>query len=106
MRGGLGLALLVLVIFTVARFWVWIALAAAIVVALVVLWQAVGWLDRRLDARAADRAARAAEFTDIAARADEQNRLFLVGDERGFYGEYPPHQDFSPESTPRRVEGR
>lgn len=32
MRGGLGLALLVMLIFTVARFWVWIALGAAIIV--------------------------------------------------------------------------
>ena len=37
------------------------------------------------------------ETTSVAAPA---------GDERGFYGEYPPHQDVSPESTLRRGEGR
>jgi hypothetical protein len=92
MRGSGGFLLLVLVIFTVVKYWVWIAAAVGIVVALVVLWKMTGWLGRRLDAGDAKRAARAAELAAIAARADEQNRLFLAGDERGFYGEYGPKQ--------------
>jgi hypothetical protein len=32
----------------------------------------------------------------IAARADQQNELFLQGDARGFYGEYPPAQPRTP----------
>lgn len=105
MRYG-GFFLLLLALFTLAKFWAWIAIGAAVIVALAVLWKSVCWLDRRLDARAAKRGARAAELAAVARRADEQNTLFLAGDDRGFYGEYPPPQDFSPESTTRRVEGR
>jgi hypothetical protein len=68
----------------------WIGLALAIAVLLVALWKLVGrldrWLERWDNRRAAARAKRAA----IARRAGEQNRLFLAGDERGTYGEYPP----------------
>ena len=28
----------------------------------------------------------------IAARADKEHRLWMQGDERGFYGQYPPHE--------------
>jgi hypothetical protein len=81
----------VLVVFTVVRYAVWIGLAAAIVALLAVLWKFTGWLDRQLerqeDRRAAARAARA----EIARRADEQHALVLGGDERGTYGNYPPH---------------
>lgn len=31
---------------------------------------------------------------ELAARADEQHRLTLQGDERGIYGEYPPRGPF------------
>lgn len=98
MRYG-GFLLLVLVIFTVARFWLWIAAAAGAVALAMVLWKLAGWLDRRLNARDSKRGARAAELAAIARRADEQNRLFLAGDVRGIYGEYPPREDFSPQST-------
>ncbi|ATO63521.1 hypothetical protein BB737_05675 [Mycobacterium avium subsp. hominissuis] len=105
MRYG-GFLLLVLAVFTIARYWLWIVAAAGIVVALVVLWKMTGWLDRLLERRAARRAMARAERAAIIARAEEQNRLFLAGDDRGLYGEYPPPQDFSPESTTRRAEGR
>lgn len=109
MRYG-GFLLLVLAVFTVARYWLWIAAAAGIVVALVVLWKLTGWLDRLLgrwlERREARRAMARAERAAIIARAEEQNRLFLAGDDRGLYGEYPPHQDFSPQSPTPRVERR
>jgi FtsH-binding integral membrane protein len=92
MKGFGGFLLLVLVIFTVARCWLWIGLAVAIAVLLVVLWRFAGSLDRRLIARDARRAGRAARRAAIAARADEQNRLFLAGDQRGIYGDYRPKQ--------------
>lgn len=109
MRYG-GFLLLVLVVFTVARYWAWIALTAAVIVLLVVAWKMTGWLGRVLERlereRAARRCARRAKREALARRADEQNRLFLACDDRGVYGEYPPHQDFSPETTTRRVERR
>lgn len=105
MRYG-GFFLLVLALFTVAKFWAWIAVGAAVIVALAVLWKLTGLLDRLLERRAARRATARAERAATIGRAEEQNRLFLAGDDRGLYGEYPPPQDFSPESTMRRAEGR
>jgi hypothetical protein len=85
-----GLLLLVAFVGVLIRFAVWIGLALAIAVLLVVLWKLVGWLDRRLDSWDSRRRDRAAARAAVAARADEQNRLFLAGDERGTYGDYPP----------------
>ena len=45
----------------------------------------------------AQRTAAARQKPSIAARADQQNELFLQGDARGFYGEYPPAQPPRPE---------
>jgi hypothetical protein len=46
----------------------------------------------------AQRAAAAHQKPSIAARADQQNELFLQGDARGFYGEYPPAQPRRPDA--------
>jgi hypothetical protein len=75
-----GLLLLVLAIGAVVKYAVWIALGAGIVVLLVLLWKFTGWLDKQLIARDERRAGRAARRAAIAARADEQNRLFLAGE--------------------------
>lgn len=89
MRYG-GFLLLLLVVFAVVKFWLWIAGAAAIAVLLCVLWKMTGQIDQWLERRGERRAARRKERAAIAARADEQNRLYLAGDERGTYGEYRP----------------
>lgn len=89
MRYG-GFLLLVLAIFAVAKFWVWIVGVFAIAVLLFALWKFVDWLDRWLEHRAERRALLRNERAAIARRADEQNRLFLAGDERGTYGDYRP----------------
>lgn len=68
--------------------WGW--LIAMVGAAAAVLWWFARWLDRHLDARDRRRGARAAQLAAVAARADEQNRLFLSGDPRGMYGDYPP----------------
>jgi hypothetical protein len=81
--------LLVLVLGAIARFWWVIAAALAVAVIAAVLWKFVGWLDRRLDARDAQRAPARAELAALAARAEQQNALFLAGDDRGVYGDYP-----------------
>jgi hypothetical protein len=103
---GFGrLLLLVLVFGAIVKFAFWIALVIGIAALLVTLWKFVGWLDRWLDARDARRARTRGDLAAIAARADEQNRLFLAGDPRGVYGEYRPHKDFPPVATDRRAEG-
>lgn len=88
-RAG-GLLLLILVLGTIMRFAVWIALALGVVLLAVALWKFTSWLDRRLDARDRKRESAAYARAQIAARADEQNRLFLAGDDRGVYGDYRP----------------
>lgn len=90
MRYG-GVVLLVLLIFGVVRYAVWIGLAAAAVLLLVALWKFAGLLDRVLERREARRASARFRRAEIARRADEQNQLFLAGDDRGVYGEYRPY---------------
>jgi UDP-N-acetylmuramyl pentapeptide phosphotransferase/UDP-N-acetylglucosamine-1-phosphate transferase len=92
MKGFGGLVLLVLVVGTILRFWVWIALAVAVVLLGIALWKSTGWLDRSLDARALRRRAAADKIAAIAHRAEVQNAQVLAGDDRGIYGEYPPKQ--------------
>jgi membrane protein implicated in regulation of membrane protease activity len=92
MRGFVGLVLLVLVVGTIIRFAVWIALAAGIVLLAVVLWKFTGWLDRRLEARELKHRSAADKRAAIAHRADVQNAQVLVGDDRGIYGDYSPKQ--------------
>ncbi|MEB3065328.1 hypothetical protein [[Mycobacterium] zoologicum] len=65
-----------------AYFW-WIVLFAAIV--------GGAWLAKRaVEASDARRAQIVAENAAIAARADREHEWTLAGDERGFYGQYPP----------------
>jgi type II secretory pathway pseudopilin PulG len=86
----MGALRVLLLVGFVAKFWWVIPAAIAAAVLLVGLWKFTGWLDRRLDAREARRAARAAELTAIARRADQQHAWTLAGDDRGIYGEYTP----------------
>ena len=90
--GAGGLLLLILVLGTILRFAVWIALALGVVLLAVALWKFTGWLDRRLDARDRKRGLAASARAQIAARADKQNRLYLAGDPRGVYGDFLPSQ--------------
>jgi peptidoglycan/LPS O-acetylase OafA/YrhL len=92
MRGFGGLMLLVLVVGTILRYWLVIAVAAGVIAALLLLWWFTCRLDRWLDAWERRRGARAAERAAIAQRADEQHRLVLAGDDRGVYGDYAPKQ--------------
>jgi hypothetical protein len=72
------------------------ALLLAVLVALVTVWAviigalclavALRWRHRRAERSEARRG----RLAGLAARADEQNRLFMQGDERGIYGEFPP----------------
>lgn len=102
MRYG-GFLFLVLLVFLAARYWLWIAVATGVVVALVLLWKSMGWLDRILTRREARRASARFRRAEIARRADEQNQPYLAGDERGIYGDYPPTKDFSAVATGRRA---
>lgn len=82
--GGGGALLLVLVVVgAVAKYAIWIAafFGAVLVFGGIISWSF--YLARRDDQR---RAAR----DEIVARADEQHRLVLAGDDRGMYGEWPP----------------
>ena len=88
---GALLRVLLLVGF-VAKAWPLILAVVAIAVLAAVLWWFVRWLDRRLDARDARRATRAAELAGTAHRADVQNAQVASGDPRGIYGEYQPAQ--------------
>lgn len=89
-RSWAGVVLLVLVIAGIAKIAVWIGLALAVVGLVAVLWRFTSHLDRWLTARDQRRDGRVAAIAAIAARADEQNRLFIAGDPRGTYGYYPP----------------
>jgi hypothetical protein len=72
------------------------ALLLAVLVALLTVWAviigavcvavAVRWAHRRAERIEAQRR----RLASLADRADEQNRLVMQGDERGFYGEFPP----------------
>ncbi|CQD07362.1 hypothetical protein BN000_01470 [Mycobacterium europaeum] len=90
MRGCGGFAFLILVVFTIAKNAVWIGLAIAIVAALALAWKCTDWLDRLLERREARRASARFRRAEIARRADEQNQLYLAGDDRGIYGDYRP----------------
>ncbi len=92
MRGFGGLLLLVLVLGTILRFWVWIVGVLAFAVLCVVLWWFTGWLDRRLEAWEIKRRIAAAKLAAIAHRADIQHAQVLAGDDRGIYGDYAPKQ--------------
>jgi hypothetical protein len=45
---------------------------------------------RRAQRRAERIEAQRRRLAELAARADEQDRLVMQGDERGVYGEFPP----------------
>jgi hypothetical protein len=84
------LAILLIVALVVQFFW-WIVGAAAIIV--------LGYLcTKAWKRRAADAAALTAGLAEIAARADLQHELFMEGDPRGVYGEYPPAQLRGPDA--------
>jgi hypothetical protein len=105
MRYG-GLLLLLFVICVAVRYAVWIGLAVAVVVLTVVLWKFTCWLDRASERWDRRREAALSKRAAVAHRADTQHTWVLAGDERGTYGEYPPHEDFSPEHATPRAEGR
>ena len=64
---------------------VWAVIVGAVSVAVGVRWA------RRLTGRRAERIeAQRCRLAELAARADEQNRLLMESDERGIYGEFPP----------------
>lgn len=60
---------------------VWVVIVGSVCVAVAV---------RMVDRRAERIEARRRLLAELAARADEQNRLLMQGDERGVYGEFPP----------------
>ena len=64
---------------------VWAVIVGAACVAVAMRW-AHGVADRRAERIEARRR----RLAGLAARADEQNRLLMQGDERGVYGEFPP----------------
>ena len=77
-----------------------LSLAALIAAALATVWAvivgtvsvAVGvrWA-RRISGRRAERIeAQRRRLAELAAHADEQNRLLMESDDRGIYGEFPP----------------
>jgi hypothetical protein len=72
------------------------ALLLAVLVALVTVWAVIiGAVCVAVAVRMAGRRterieARQRRLAELAARADEQDRLVLQGDERGVYGEFPP----------------
>jgi hypothetical protein len=90
MRGIGGLALLVIVVGTIIRYWWVIALVVGLVLLGFLLYRFAGWLGRRLDASERRRQAAADELAAIARRADMQHAWVLAGDDRGIYGDYPP----------------
>lgn len=85
-----GFLLQLLLVCLVVKYWVWIAVAAAVVVTLVLLWKFTGWLDRHLERRERRREAERLKLAAVARRADEQHAWTLAGDDRGIYGNYPP----------------
>jgi hypothetical protein len=78
--------LLFAVALAVKLFW-WIVGITAVIVVVV---KAVKWGRRAADERAARIEAERRRLAELAARADEQYRLVMQGDQRGVYGEYPP----------------
>jgi predicted membrane-bound spermidine synthase len=72
------------------------ALLLAVLVALVTVWAVIiGAVCVAVAMRMVGRRAERIEvqrrrLAELAARADEQNRLMMQGDERGVYGEFPP----------------
>jgi hypothetical protein len=84
--GGVFVLLVVLGVIVKFIWWILAALAAAAMIAFV--FYVVQRADKRRTAELARKAA-------IAARADEQHSQILAGDDRGIYGEYLPHEDFS-----------
>ena len=80
MRQLVGLLILVAL---VVHFWAWIL--AAIVLWLIVKAAPVAVAELR-----AQRETLARRDAAVVARAEEQHRLWLAGDERGLYGLYPP----------------
>jgi hypothetical protein len=72
------------------------ALVLAVLVALLTVWAViVGAVCVAVAVRMAGRRVERIEtrrhrLAELAARADEQNRLVMQGDERGVYGEFPP----------------
>jgi hypothetical protein len=65
------------------KFWWLIALAVGVVL----VWRFGPAVYREYRA---DGAARRRQLSAIAARADQQHRFVLAGDDRGLYGQYPP----------------
>jgi hypothetical protein len=72
------------------------ALLMAVLVALLTVWVVIiGAVCLAVALRRAQRRAERTEadrhlLAELAARADEQDRLVLQGDARGIYGEFPP----------------
>ncbi|MEX7470612.1 DUF2510 domain-containing protein [Mycobacterium adipatum] len=72
-----------LIVFWIAcMIWQWEWLVPVIAIVAAIVWTA-RWIDRR-NAR-------------LAAEADRQNRLYVEGDARGMYGDYPPAAPDQPE---------
>jgi nitrate/nitrite transporter NarK len=78
-------ALLFAVALVVKLFWY----IAGITAAIVVVVKAVKWGRRAADKRAARVEAERRRLAELAARADQQHRWVIKGDERGIYGEFP-----------------
>lgn len=79
-------ALLFAVALAVKLFWY----IVGITVTIVVVVKAVKWGSRAADRRAARIEAEQRRLAAIVARAEEQHRWVLQGDDRGVYGEFPP----------------
>jgi len=92
MRGLGGLALLVVMVGAIVRFWWVIAAAVGVVLLGLLLWMFARWLGSLLEACELRRRAAADKIAAIARRADEQHAQVLAGDERGIYGDYWPKQ--------------
>jgi hypothetical protein len=80
----LPLILLVLVVLGFFAHYAWL-LAAVVLVAIVARFIR-GWSARHDDEGIAERR----RIAELCERADQQHQQFLAGDERGFYGNYPP----------------
>jgi hypothetical protein len=76
------IATLFVVGFVLAYWWI-----IALVIAALVLWKVAPIVYRRY--RVAE-AAKQAALRGLEARADQQHRWVLAGDERGVFGTYPP----------------
>jgi hypothetical protein len=80
MKALLGFLLLV---GFVGLYWKWIL--AAVVVVLILRAAPVAWREWQ-----EERSVLARRRAELIARADQQHRWAMEGDERGFYGLYPP----------------